>query len=88
MKVEECEGMLFSLLHHVHDFVRDIEMQELVGRTRFDLLLSLLAVRRLEELNWVIDSSLSLYYYDYRTGRVRGVPPYWRLGKVSKVEPY
>lgn len=52
------EDILFPQLQHVRDFVRGIKMQNLEEGTQFDLVLSLLAVRRLDKLSWVIDGCL------------------------------
>lgn len=50
--------------------MRSIKVQELVGRKRFDSVLFLLAVRRLEELNWAVDGCLGWCNYDYRAREV------------------
>lgn len=51
MRVSGCEGILYSLSQKVHNFTRSIKVQELVAGTWFSLVLTLLAIRQLEELD-------------------------------------
>lgn len=46
MRTEAFESILFSLPQHMHDFVRGIKVYELVGRTRYDPVLSLKTMQR------------------------------------------
>lgn len=52
MRVGSCGDIQISLLQHIQDFVRKIKIQDMVIKTSFDPVLSLLAMRRLEEMNW------------------------------------
>lgn len=58
MRVSSCDGMLFQLLQHVHELVRGIIIQDLDERTRFDSVLSSLAIWRSEDLNWGAEGCL------------------------------
>lgn len=49
--VGACGDLLFPLSQHAHEFVGDIKLQYLVEGKQFDPVLSLLPVRRSEELN-------------------------------------
>lgn len=76
MRVAACGGIFFPLLQHVQDLLHGIKVQDLDKVTRFDLVLSSLAVQCLEESNWTIDGCFGYYHYPYWTGMVRGVPSY------------
>lgn len=51
MHAGSCVGILFPLPQHVHDFVCSVVTLDLVDGKRFISLLSVLAIKRLEELN-------------------------------------
>lgn len=85
VRVWSCGGILFPLLRHVHGFVSDIKVQDSVEGTRSDPVLSLLAIRRAEELNRGLKGCLVWYQYVFRTGVVRGVPAYqWHGRELAK----
>lgn len=50
--------------------------QDVVDRTRFDLVLSLSDVQRLENLNWAVKGCLGWYYDEFWTGVVLDMPAY------------
>lgn len=49
----------------MHDFVRGIKVQDLVEETLFDPVRFLLAVRRSEKQNRVVEDFSSWYYYEF-----------------------
>lgn len=58
MQTGSCKNVQFPLPQHLHYFGRDIKIQDLVERTRFNPALSILTIRRLEELNWAAEGCL------------------------------
>lgn len=80
MQDSACGGILFPFSQHVHDFERGIMVQDLVEGTQFDPESSLLAMRRLETLNWAVGGCLGWYHFEFWTAVVRGVPVYRRHG--------
>lgn len=78
--VGSCRCILFPPLHHVHDFDRSIEIQDLIEGLRFDPLLSLFAVQSLTELNWAAERCLGRFRYEFWTGLIQGVPSCRRHG--------
>lgn len=79
--VGSCEGILFPLPHHVHDFVLGIKLQDFVEGKRFDPVLSFSGIWSLKKLNWDVGSCLGWYSYEFWTVVVGGVPPYQRYGR-------
>lgn len=67
MRIGACAGILFPLPLHMLKFVCDIRYQDLVERMRFDSMLSLLTIRRMEELYWAAKGCLRWYHYKFRT---------------------
>lgn len=54
-------GNCFPLPWHVHDFVRNIKVQDVAEGTWSVLVLFLLAVWQFEELNWAFDGCSCWY---------------------------
>lgn len=61
--------------------VRGIKIQDLVELMRFSAVLSLVAIRRADELNWAVEGCLGWKNYEFWTWVVRGVPENWRRGQ-------
>lgn len=55
VRVGSRGSILVPLALHVHELIHGTEIPDLVKGARFDLVLSLLAKRRLEELNFVAE---------------------------------
>lgn len=72
----------------MHAFVRGIKIEDLAEGTRFDHMLSLLAVWHSDELNWDVDGCFGWCHCEFWTGVVRGVPAYWQQGRgFQKLSP-
>lgn len=71
MRVSSCLGILFPLPQHAHEFTHGNKIQNLVEGTRFDSVMSLLAIWRVEDLNCAAEGWSC---YEFGTAVARDMP--------------
>lgn len=83
MWVGPCWDVLFSLLRNVLELSHLVNIWNLIVGTGFEHVLTLLAIRIAEELNWALEGCLSWDHYEYQTGATGDVLAFRRHKSMS-----